>query len=80
MATEEGESSSKVVVLRTETVIKRVKDKDRDITLNNNITLNWLVKVITPPKFNSDLSKLKEYLKKVQIYINYTLDRFTKEY
>jgi hypothetical protein len=42
MATEEGESSSKVVVLRTETVIERAKDKDRDIkiTLNNNITLN----------------------------------------
>jgi hypothetical protein len=42
MAIEERESSSKVVVLRTKTVIKRVKDKDRDIkiTLNNNITLN----------------------------------------
>jgi hypothetical protein len=82
MATEEGESSSKVVVLRTETVIKRAKDKDRDIkmTLDNNITLNRLVKVITPPKFNSDLSKLEEYLNKVQIYIDYTLDRFTKEY
>jgi hypothetical protein len=42
MAIEEGESSSKVVVLRTETIIKRVKDKDGDIkiTLNNNITLN----------------------------------------
>jgi hypothetical protein len=82
MAIEEGESSSKVVVLRTETVIKRVKDKDRDIkiTLNNNITLNLLVKVITPLKFNSDLSKLEEYLNKVQIYIDYTLDRFAKEY
>jgi hypothetical protein len=82
MATEEGESSSKVVVLRTETVIKRAKDKDRDIkiTLNNNITLNRLVKVVIPPKFNSDSSKLKEYLNKVQIYIDYTLDRFTKEY
>jgi hypothetical protein len=42
MATEEGESSSKVVVLRIESVIKRAKNKDRDIkiTLNNNITLN----------------------------------------
>jgi hypothetical protein len=42
MTTKEGESSSKVVVLRTETIIKRAKDKDRDIkmTLNNNITLN----------------------------------------
>jgi hypothetical protein len=42
MTIEEGESSSKVVVLRTKTIIKRVKDKDRDIkiTLNNNITLN----------------------------------------
>jgi hypothetical protein len=42
MAIEEGESSSKVVVLRTKTIIERVKDKDGDIkiTLNNNITLN----------------------------------------
>jgi hypothetical protein len=42
MAIEEGESSSKVVVLRTKAVIKEVKDKDRDIkiTINNNITLN----------------------------------------
>jgi hypothetical protein len=67
MAIEEGESSSKVVVLRTKTIIERAKDKDGDIkiTLNNNITLNQLVKVITPPKFNSDLSKLEEYLNKV---------------
>jgi hypothetical protein len=42
MAIEERESSSKVVLLRTETIIKRVKNKDGDIkiTLNNNITLN----------------------------------------
>ncbi len=67
MTTEEGESSSKVVLLRTKAVIKKVKDKDRDIkiTINNNITLNRLVKVTTLPKFNKDLSKLKEYLNKV---------------
>jgi hypothetical protein len=66
MAIEEGESSSKVVVLRTETVIKKVKDNNRDIkiTLNNNITLKQPVKVVTPPRFNSDPSKLKEYLNK----------------
>ncbi len=42
MTTEEGESSSKVVLLRTKAVIKKVKDKDGDIkiTINNNITLN----------------------------------------
>jgi hypothetical protein len=42
MAIEEGESSSKVVVPRTEVIIKEAKDKDRDIkiTINNNITLN----------------------------------------
>jgi hypothetical protein len=41
MAVEEGESSSKIVVLRTKTVIKKVKDKDGDIkiTLNNNIII-----------------------------------------
>jgi hypothetical protein len=42
MATKEGESSYKVVVLRTKAVIKKAKDKDRDIeiTINNNIILN----------------------------------------
>ncbi len=81
MATEEGESSSKVVILKTRAVIKKAKDKDRDIkiTINNNILLKRLVKVIPPLKFNSNPSKLKEYLNKVQIYINYTLNRFNKE-
>ncbi len=67
MTIEEGESSSKVVVLRTKTVIKKVKNSDGDIkiTLNNNITLKRPIKVTTPPKFNSDPSKLKEYLNKV---------------
>jgi hypothetical protein len=66
MTIEEGESSSKVVVLRTKTVIKKVKDNNGDIkmTLNNNITLKQPVKVVTPPKFNSNPSKLKEYLNK----------------
>jgi hypothetical protein len=67
MAIKEGESSSKVVILKTEAVIKKVKDEDRDIkiTINNNILLKRLIKVIPPPKFNSNLSKLKEYLNKV---------------
>jgi hypothetical protein len=41
MAIEEGESSSKVVVLRTKAVIKKAKDNNRDIkiTLNNNIMI-----------------------------------------
>jgi hypothetical protein len=67
MATEEGESSSKVIILKTEAVIKKVKDKDRDIeiTINNNILLKRLIKVVPPPKFNSNPSKLKEYLNKV---------------
>jgi hypothetical protein len=67
MTTEEGESSSKVIILKTIEVIKKAKDKDRDIeiTLNNNISLKRLIKVILLPKFNSDLNKLKEYLNKV---------------
>jgi hypothetical protein len=67
MTTEEGESSSKVVIPKTAEVIKKAKDKDRDIkiTLNNNISLKRPVKVIPLPKFNSNLSKLKEYLNKV---------------
>jgi hypothetical protein len=67
MATEEGESSSKVVILKTEAVIEKVKDKDRDIeiTINNNILLKRLIKVTPLPKFNSNPSKLKEYLDKV---------------
>jgi hypothetical protein len=82
IAVEEGESSSKVVVLRTEVVIKKVKDNNRDIkiTLNNNIIIKRLIKVIPPLKFNRDPNKLKEYLNKTQIYINYTTNRFKKEY
>jgi hypothetical protein len=66
MTIEEGESSSKVVISKTKAVIKKAKDEDRDIkiTINNNILLKRLVKVIPPPKFNSNLSKLKEYLNK----------------
>ncbi len=48
-------------------MIKKAKDKDKDIkiTINNNIILKQPVKVVTPPKFNSNLSKLEEYLNKV---------------
>jgi hypothetical protein len=67
MATEEGESSSRVIILKTIEAIKKAKDKDRDIKiiLNNNISLKRPVKVVPLPKFNSDSSKLKEYLDKV---------------
>jgi hypothetical protein len=67
MTTEEGESSSRVIIPKTTEVIKKAKDKDRDIeiTLNNNISLKRLIKVTPLPKFNSNLSKLKEYLDKV---------------
>jgi hypothetical protein len=67
MTTEEGESSSRVIIPKTIEVIKKAKDKDRDIeiTLNNNISLKRLIKVTPLPKFNSNLSKLKEYLNKV---------------
>jgi hypothetical protein len=67
MATEEGESSSRVMIPNTIELIKKAKDKDGDIemTLNNNISLKRPVKVAPLPKFNSDSSKLKEYLDKV---------------
>jgi hypothetical protein len=67
MAIEEGESSSKVIILKTKEVIKKAKDKDKDIkiTINNNINLKRPVKVTPLPKFNNNLSKLKEYLNKV---------------
>jgi hypothetical protein len=67
MATEKGESSSRVIIPKTIEAIKKAKDKDKDIeiTLDNNISLKRPVKVIPLPKFNSDLSKLKEYLNKV---------------
>ncbi len=67
MAIEEGESSSRVIILKTTKVIKKAKDKDRNIkiTLNNNISLKRPVKVAPLLKFNSNLSKLKEYLNKV---------------
>jgi hypothetical protein len=57
MTTEEGESSSKIIILKTKEVIKAAKDKDRDIKRP--------IKVVLLLKFNSDLSKLKEYLNKV---------------
>ncbi len=55
------------MIPKTTKVIKKAKDKDGDIemTLNNNISLKRPVKVVLLPKFNSDLSKLKEYLDKV---------------
>jgi hypothetical protein len=67
MTTEEGESSSRVTILKTMELIKKAKDKDRDIEiiLDNNISLKRPVKVVPLPKFNSDSSKLKEYLDKV---------------
>jgi hypothetical protein len=67
MAIKEGESSSRVIILKIIELIKKAKDKDGDIkiTLNNNISLKRLIKVVPLPKFNSDLSKLKEYLDKV---------------
>ncbi len=67
MTTEEGESSSRVTILKTIELIEKAKDKDGDIkiTLNNNISLKRPVKVVPLPKFNSDSSKLKEYLNKV---------------
>ncbi len=67
MATEEGESSSRVVIPKTMKLIKKAKDKDRDIKiiLNNNISLKRPIKVVLLLKFNGDLSKLKEYLDKV---------------
>jgi hypothetical protein len=67
MAIEEGESSSRVIIPKTIEVIKKAKDKDEDIkiTLNNNISLKRPVKVVPLPKFNSNSSKLKEYLNKV---------------
>jgi hypothetical protein len=51
MAIKEGESSSKVVILKTKAVIKKAKDDDRDIkiTINNNILLKRPVKVAPPP-------------------------------
>ncbi len=67
MAIKEGESSSRVIIPKTTKVIKKAKDKDGDIemTLDNNISLKRPVKVVPLPKFNSDSSKLKEYLNKV---------------
>ncbi len=55
------------MILNTMELIKKAKDKDGDIemTLNNNISLKRPVKVVPLPKFNSDSSKLKEYLDKV---------------
>jgi hypothetical protein len=67
MTIKEGESSSRVIIPNTIELIRKAKDKDRDIkiTLNNNISLKRPVKVVPLSKFNSNSSKLKEYLDKV---------------
>ncbi len=67
IATEEGESSSRITILKTIELIEKAKDKDRDIKiiLDNNISLKRPVKVVPLPKFNGDSSKLEEYLDKV---------------
>ncbi len=66
IAIKEGESSSKIVILKTEKVIKKAKNNNRDIkiTLDNNIIIKRLIKVVTLPKFSSNLNKLEEYLNK----------------
>jgi hypothetical protein len=55
------------MISKNNKAIKKAKDKDRDIeiTLDNNISLKRPVKVVPLPKFNSNSSKLKEYLDKV---------------
>jgi hypothetical protein len=84
MAIEEGESSSKVTIPKTEELIKKAKDDNGDIeiTINNNITIKRLIKVVPPPppKFSRDPDKLEEYLNKTQIYIDYATNRFEKEH
>jgi hypothetical protein len=66
MTIEEGESSVKVTIPKTEEKIKATKDNDRDIkiTLNNNIIIKRLIKVVLLLKFLGDLDKLEEYLNK----------------
>jgi hypothetical protein len=67
---------------KTDKAIKAAKDKDRDIeiTLDNNVTLNRTIKVALLPKFLGRPDKLKEYLNKIQIYIDYNKNRFEEEY
>ncbi len=62
----EGESSSKITILRIDKVIKKAKDLDRDIkmSLNNNITIKRLIKVALLSKFSKNPEKLEEYLNK----------------
>jgi hypothetical protein len=61
----------KLVTLETnndgDTLILEIKD---------NITLAQVVKVITPLKFNSKLFKLKEFIIKIKIYLNYIDESF----
>jgi hypothetical protein len=50
------------------------------MSLNNNIIIKRLIKVALLPKFSRNLDKLEKYLNKTQIYINYVINRFKKEY
>jgi hypothetical protein len=80
MTREEEEGSILVTILNplNKEVIKKIKDKDRDIIidLNNNIILIRTIKVVVLPKFLRQREKLEEYFNKVTIYIYYNKDSF----
>ena len=57
-------------------------DEDKDTLIQetqNNFTLARLAKVVTLLKFNSKLTKLKEFLTKIKIYLNYNDKSFELE-
>ena len=57
-------------------------DKDGDtliLEIQNNITLARTAKVVTPLKFDSKSAKLKEFLTKIKIYLNYNNKSFESE-
>ncbi len=66
------------------TVQQVVKNKEGDIVMptievNNTVALTRTIKVALPPKFKGDLSRLKEYIAKLQIYISYYNNSFDLE-
>src|SRR5450631_1694732 len=53
--------------------------KIKGLQVENKVTLSRTAKVATPPKFKGKLSKLKEFVTKAKIYLNYNSDSFEWE-
>ena len=59
----------------------REEDNNKDVLIKDliNITITYLAKVNTLPKFRGEVGKLIEFITKLQIYYKYNLNSFALE-